>query len=167
VVIAKVPVVEPAATVAVEGTVTAALLEVRATDTPPVGAATFSVTVPVEPAPPATDVGATDTDETVGPVMARLVVAVRVPASGGVVAVIVDVAFVATAVVVTVNVADCEPAGTTTEVGTVAAAVLLDVSVTVTEPPVGTTAASLAVPVELVPPGTEVGLTVTVEMNGV
>jgi hypothetical protein len=65
VVTAKVAVVEPWATVTLAGTVAEALLLERATTAPPVGAAALSVTVPVEPAPPTTLVGAKTTEETV------------------------------------------------------------------------------------------------------
>jgi hypothetical protein len=48
----KIPVVDPAATLTVAGTVTAVLLLVRPTMTPPLAAATFSVTVQLSvPAP--------------------------------------------------------------------------------------------------------------------
>jgi hypothetical protein len=54
--------VVPAATVTVAGTVeTAVLLLVRDTTAPPAGAADVSVTVPVEPVPPATVDGFTET----------------------------------------------------------------------------------------------------------
>lgn len=63
----------------------------------------------------------------------------------------------AIAVVETVNVAVFEPAGTNTEAGTVADK-LLDVSATAM-PPVGAAEASVIVPVELIPPVTELGET--------
>lgn len=64
---AKVAVVAPAATVTVAGTVAAeGLLEVNTTGIPPVGAALPSVTVPVEGAPPGTDVGFSETAVTTG-----------------------------------------------------------------------------------------------------
>jgi len=55
----KVAVVDPAATVTLEGTVAAAvLLLLRVTTIPAAGAAAFSVTVPVDDAaPPVTEVG--------------------------------------------------------------------------------------------------------------
>jgi hypothetical protein len=60
VVAVKVAVVAPAATVTDAGTWTAAvLLEVKLTTAPPAGAGPLRVTVPVEEAPPATDVGLT------------------------------------------------------------------------------------------------------------
>ncbi len=62
-----------------------------------------------------------------------------------------------TAVVVTVNVAVVDPAATATLAGTVAAPVLLLVSVT-TAPPVGAALLKVTVPVEEVPPVTADGL---------
>jgi hypothetical protein len=54
----KVAVVAPAATVTLAGTVAAdVLLLLSVTTAPPVGAAALSFTVPVEEAPPVTDVG--------------------------------------------------------------------------------------------------------------
>ena len=62
----------------------------------------------------------------------------------------------ATGLVVTVKVAVVAPAATVTEAGTWAAAVLLLVNVT-TAPPVGADPLSVTVPVEGLPPTTEVG----------
>ena len=61
VVTANVPLVAPAATVTLAGTVADVLLLDNVTNAPPVGAAPFSVTVPVAPTPPTTLVGLTDT----------------------------------------------------------------------------------------------------------
>jgi hypothetical protein len=80
--------------------------------------------------------------------------------------VIVSDLFAVTAVVVIVNVAVLAPAGTVTVAGTVADG-SLDVSLTATEPPVATVPFRVTVPVDDVPPGTDVGLTVTALMNGV
>ena len=77
------------------------------------------------------------------------------------VAVIVTEAFVATGLVVTVNVAVVAFAATVTLAGTWAAAVLLLDSVT-TAPPDGARPFNVTVPVEEDPPTTEVGLTLTV-----
>ena len=63
VVTVNVAVALPAATVTLAGTDAEALLLDSATEMPPVGAAAFRVTVPVEGLPPATDVGLRDTDE--------------------------------------------------------------------------------------------------------
>src|SRR6266550_2797144 len=60
----NVALVAPAATVTLEGTVTAAVLLVEsATCAPPTGAAPLSVTVPVEEFPPATLVGFSASEE--------------------------------------------------------------------------------------------------------
>ena len=65
--------------------------------------------------------------------------------------------FVATALVVTVKVADVALAATVTLAGTCAAAVLLLDSVT-TAPPAGAGALNVMAPVAGLPPGTEVGV---------
>ncbi len=54
VVMVKVPLLVPAGTVTLGGTVAAALLLARETATPPVGAGAFRVTVPVDGVPPTT-----------------------------------------------------------------------------------------------------------------
>jgi hypothetical protein len=72
---------------------------------------------------------------------------------------IVDVLVVVTTTVVTVIVAVVDPAGTVTEEGTVAYALLLD-SVT-TAPAEGAGPVSVTVPVDDVPPLTEDGLSVS------
>ena len=63
VVIGKVAINAPAATVTLAGTMAAALLLVRATAHPPVGAAAVRRMVPCEAVPPVTVVGLTDTVE--------------------------------------------------------------------------------------------------------
>ena len=70
----------------------------------------------------------------------------------------------ATALVVTVKVAVVAPAATVTLAGTVAAALLLD-KLTVS-PPVGAALPKVTVPVDEVPPVTEVGFSVTDETVG-
>jgi hypothetical protein len=65
-----------------------------------------------------------------------------------------------TARVVTVNVAVELPAATATDVGTVAAEVLLLDNDTLI-PPVGATPDKVIVPVDVVPPVVEIGLTLT------
>jgi hypothetical protein len=75
------------------------------------------------------------------------------------VAVIMGETTLATAVVVTVNVADVAPWATVTEEGTVAAA-LFDDSVT-TLPPAGAGPVSVTVPVDVAPPATVAGFRAT------
>jgi hypothetical protein len=70
--------------------------------------------------------------------------------------VIVTAVVVATELVVAVKVAVVAPAGTVTVAGTWAAAVWLDVNATAA-PPVGAGPLSVTVPVEGLPPRTEVG----------
>lgn len=69
-----------------------------------------------------------------------------------------------TGVVVTVNVAEVEPAGTVTLVGVCALALLAE-SATVT-PPLGAAPFRVAVPIDEFPPRTLVGLSVTEERVG-
>jgi len=71
---------------------------------------------------------------------------------------------VATVLVLTVNVVEVLPAGTTTGDDTWAAAALVE---RVTEaPPAGAAPFSVTVPVELLPPITEVGFSVTLDSAG-
>jgi hypothetical protein len=151
VVTVNVPDVAPAATVAVVGTVAAVLPEVSGTVRPPTGAGLLMVTVPVEEAPPRTEVGASDTPVTVGAVTVR--VAVAVPA------VMVSVLFAATATVDTLNVAVVAPAATVTEAGTVA-----DGSLDEREtdwPPVAAGPLMVTVPLDDAPPTSDVGASTT------
>jgi hypothetical protein len=100
----------------VVGTVTDAPDVVNETDKPPDGATEFNVTVPVAPVPPITLVGLTTTLETEGGLIVRLAV-FETPSR---VAVILAEFTDPTENVPTENVmVDC-PAGTVTEVGTVA-----------------------------------------------
>ena len=161
VVTVNVALVAPAATVTLAGTVaTDVLLLLSVTTAPPVGAALLNVTVPVEELPPVTLVGFRLTDETAGAftVKAALCVPLYVPE-------IVTEVVVPTATVVTVNVALVAPAATVTFAGTVATDVLLLESVT-TAPPVGAALFSVTVPVEVAPPVTDAGLTLSEEIAG-
>ena len=130
------------------------LLLESATVTPPVGAATFSVTVAVtEPVPPTIEVGFTVTALTVIGLTVRVAVALEPDA-----AVMTDVLVVDVLSDVTVKVAEVCPWATTTDAGTVAADVVPLVSVTV-RPPAGAGAPIVTVPVELaIPPTTVLGL---------
>jgi len=131
------------------------LLLCKVTATPPVGAAPFSVTVPVELLPPTTDVGVLVNVDNVGAFTDNVVVRVtpNVPET-------VTEVFTATGVVLIVKVADRAPAAIVTLAGTCAADVLLLLNVTAA-PPVGAAPLSVTVPVELLPPTTEVGDRVT------
>jgi hypothetical protein len=158
VVMLKVAVVAPEATVTELGTAAALLLLERLAENPAEGAGLARVTVPVEATPPATLVGLTATVEMVGAEIAR--VAVEVPLR---VAVMVALTLVATATVVTVKVAVLEPDATVTLLGTVAEAELL---LRATDfPPEGALVEMVTVPVEVVPPLTDVGESVTDEMD--
>jgi hypothetical protein len=75
-------------------------------------------------------------------------------------AVIVTGALEETVLVVTVNVAVVAPDATVTDAGTWAAAALLEVKLT-TAPPAGAGPVNVTVPVEDVPPKTDVGLMLT------
>lgn len=95
----KVPVVAPAAIVAVVG-IADAVLDETVTVRPPVGAALLIVIEPLDETPPTTAVGLKDNAVTVGPLTVSVAVCTELPA----VAVIVTVAVVPTATVVAVNV---------------------------------------------------------------
>ena len=156
VVIVNVADVLPAATVTLVGTCAAAVLLLwNVTVAPPEGAAPLKVTVPVDVAPPTTDVGLLVIEDKVAALMLR--VAVRLTPS---VAVITVEVLPATGNVVIVKFVDVLPAGTVTEAATVAAVALLLCRDTLT-PPVGAGPVKVTVPVEEVPPVTLVGLTVT------
>jgi hypothetical protein len=154
VVTANVAVVAPAATVTEAGTFPAALLDDRVTVDPPGGAGADNVTVPVEPAAPVTVVGFRLIEI---PPTVMLSVAVGDPPLAE--AVMMLVVADATPSVVTVNVPVVAPAATVIVAGTVAAEVLLDCRLTV-RPPDGAGLLIVTVPVDFVPPGTEVGLSV-------
>lgn len=75
VVTVKVAVVAPAATVTVVGGFADGPLEAKPTVRPPVGAGPLIVTVPVEEAPPRTEVGLTDTAVAIGALTVSVAVA--------------------------------------------------------------------------------------------
>jgi len=147
----KVVVVWPAGTVTEVGKVTAELLEVNLTTTPPGPASPFSVTVPVEFRPPNTDEGETSMLVRV----AGMIVTVAASAELPILAVTDADVGIATPTVVTVNVVEFEPAGTVTVDWTVAS-VLLEARLTVS-PPIGAFVFSVTVPVAEAPPRTIVG----------
>jgi len=114
VVIVKVALVAPAATVTLAGTVAAAVLLLdKVTTAPPDGALPVSVTVPVELFPPTTEVGVRVRVESTGGFTSRVAVLLTPR-----VAVTVTEVAVVTTLVVTVNVVDVLPAGTVTLAGT-------------------------------------------------
>jgi hypothetical protein len=151
----KATVVAPAGTVALAGTTAAALLLESATVAPPAGAGPLRVRVPVDGSPSTALAGLRTSALAAGAVTVSVAVLATVP----LVAEMVTAVLAATGVVVTVNVAVVAPAAMVAEAGTDAAGLLLD-SDTVSGTDVE--ALSVRVPVELLPPSTEVGLSVTV-----
>ncbi len=161
----NVAVVAPAATVTVAGTVAAAVVaELRLTTVPPVRAALPSVTVPVEVAPPSTDVGLNDRPVTVTGVTVSVAVALAVGKDAAV-AVTVAVVDVVTALVVAVNVTLFVPAATVTVAGTVTEG-SLELRFTVIGSPAGVLPSRVTVPMDDTPATTVVGLNARVLANG-
>src|SRR3954453_14427282 len=152
----------PLTTVSLGTCTTAGLLEDSKTFAPFV--TPVKVTVPVAAPPPTTLVGATDTAVSDGPAgVAWLTTSVAVRGTLAIAAVMVTNVSGAAALVVIVNVAELEPAGTTTLAGTAATDGAPLNSSTV----VGTTSAKsvVTVPVELAPSRTLSGLTDSDEMK--
>jgi hypothetical protein len=150
----------PAGTVALAGTVAAAMLLLeRVTRTPPVGAGPLRVTVPVEEFPPITLEGLRETeDKTTAGVTVKVAVLV-VPA--GYAPEIVTCVELATALVETENVALLTPGGIVTlGTATWATPALLLERFTVA-PPVGAGPLRVTVPVEELPPVTDTGFSDT------
>jgi hypothetical protein len=155
-VIVNVAAVAPAATVTLLGTVAAdVLLLVSVTFAPPDGAGPFSVTVPVDKLPAAAVTGLSATELGTRAITVRTAVAVVLLYVHEIVA----LALLVTALLVTVNVAVVALAATVTLAGTVAAAVSLLLSAT-TVPPLGAGPLIVTVPVDVLPPVTEVGLSI-------
>ena len=153
VVILKVAEVAPAATLTVAGTLAELRLLDRLILNPPAGAGPLMVTVPVEPTPPITDVGLTDTAVSTGALMLSGVER-DVPFKD---ALMFATEFAATPTVVMVNVPEVAPPAMKMLAGTVAAAWSL-AKATVT-PPTGAEPDRVNVPVDELPPTTVVGLT--------
>jgi hypothetical protein len=157
----KVPLVAPAGTVTLGGTVaTAVLLLASVISAPPVGAGPANVIVPVELLPPKTLLGLSAREDSSGVTVSF---AVWLPPLY--VAVIVTAVLVATPVVLIVNVPVVAPAAIVTLAGTVAAALLL--ASVIAAPPVGAGPARVIVPVELLPPKTLLGLSAREDSSGV
>jgi len=128
--IVNVAALTPEATVTLEGTVaTEGLLLLSDTEIPPLGAAPVSFTVPVEPAPPTTVLGASDSELNAGAVTVSVADLIE-PLLAVIVAGLAD----ATGIVETLNVAFVAPAGTVTLEGTAAAEELLEERDTTTPP---------------------------------
>lgn len=152
--------VDPAGTVTVPGTVTVLRLELSVNVRPPVGAGLGRVMVPVLVLPPMTSNGAIVSAKVAGASTVRVVETVP-PLR---VALMFAVVVVVTAEVDTRKVAEVAPAATVTLAGT-AAEVLEDARLT-DVPPVGAMPVSEIVPLEEVPPNTEVGFTLIAARPG-
>jgi len=150
----------PARIVIDPGTVAEVLDDVKVTIAPPVPAGPESVTVPVDVLPPVTVEGLSVILCSVAGVIVRVVVT-GVPVR---VAEMVAEVLAFTDKVVMLKFAEVFPAGTVTVDGGVAFA-LLDANFT-TIPAVGAAPLSVTVPVEGVPPVTEVGETATLTKAG-
>jgi hypothetical protein len=150
---------------ALAGTVTdagtlAPVVLLRVTTNPPAGAGPSRMTVPVAPVPPVTAVGLTATALTLGMVTINVAVCVAPPLA----AVIVTVVLVVTVDVLIVKVAVLCPASTVTDAGTGATLGALLVKVTVVLLTAGPS--RVTVPVDGLPPASEVGLVETAESTG-
>lgn len=153
VVTVNVAVVAPAATLTEAGVFATELEEASETTRPDGPAALPSVTVPVtDEVPPTTVVGETDIDVSTAGVMRSEGLNVALPRDAEITAVV----FVETAEVVIVNVPVVAPPATVTLAG-VTALVELELKAIV-RPPVGAAVFSDTVPVDELPPTTELGL---------
>jgi len=141
----------PAGTDTEPGTLAEGLLETKLIVAPPLGAFLASETVPVAPFPPTTEVGETVNPESNGVKTVSVAVCVELPK----VAVMVAVAVEVTEEVVTVNVPVVLPAGTVTVPGTTALE-LFEPKPTETPAP-GAGPFKVTVPVEVIPPVTDLG----------
>lgn len=149
----NVALVNPAATVTLDGTVaTEVLLLESAITAPPAGAGPLSVTVPVEELPPARLDALNVADARTGGMTVIELVCVA-PLRTAEITVVVAVA---TGLVLIVNVVLVAPSGIVTVAGTLTAGLLLDKDTTA--PPVGAAAFIATVPVGEFPPVTLVAL---------
>ena len=143
-------------TLLVSGLATNGLLLVNWTVIPSLGARPVSVIVPMEVFPAAMLVASRTTELGAGGFTVKVAVFVVPPP----VAIMLTGVELETGLVVTVKVAVVLPPATVTLSGTVAASVILLYRDT-TAPPLGAALLSFTVPVELLPPSTLAGLTVT------
>src|SRR5262249_30243636 len=158
----NVAVVAPAATTTESGTVATAVFPlVSDTLAPPVGAAPFRVTVPVDGVPPETLAGVSGSDDST----AALTLSVAVFGTELSVAGMAGGVLGARGRLVRVTRGGGAPAGTVTVPGTVAAAVFELPSCT-EAPPVGALPFRVTVAAEVAPPSTVVGLSASVEGDG-
>jgi len=163
VVIEKLALVVPAATVTLAGTVATVVFELeRLTSSPPAGAALVSVAVPVAELPPVTVAELRVIELRLAGGGTGLTVSTAVRVTPPKVDEIDSAVEAVTDVVVMVKVALVVPAATVTLAGTVATAVFALLRPT-TAPPVGAAAVSVTVPCDELPPTTEVGLTLSVD----
>ena len=170
VVMLKVALSAPAATVTVDGVVAAdvSLLESETT-APPEGAAAVKVTVPVEELPPVTVAGLTETAESEGPEEAAgFIVSTALYEEDPMAARMFAAAMELTGPVVIVKLALTEPAGIVTLGGTeteglpTAALAVIET----TAPSAGAGAPSVTVPVDGLPPTTVLGFSCNDEITG-
>ena len=158
VVMPKLALVAPAVTVTLAGTLATVLLLDSVTTTPLAGAAEVNVTVPVLGAPPTTLVGLRITVDNAGVAEVAVTVNAAVRVTPPKLAEIDRVVEAATVLVVIVKVALVAPGETVTLAGTVAAAVLALLRLTMA-PLAGAAALSVTVPCDVLPPTTDVGVT--------
>jgi hypothetical protein len=154
-----------AGTTTLAGTVAAAVLLLDSvTVAPPDGAVPLKVTVAIEfETPPVTVVGLSARFDSVGGFTVSVALAVPPPVS---VAEMWEVDNEATGALVTVNVAELLPAGTVTEVPDRVATAVLSLATLTTTPSVGAVAFRITVAVEVLPPITLGGSSVTAEICG-
>lgn len=156
----KVVDVAPEGTVTLDGRVALEVLDDRLTATPLGPAGPFRVTVPVEEAPPVTEVGDKLRPVSVGVLIVSVALSVDDATVAEIDAEVVD----DTPIVVIVNVADVAPEATVTLPGTVADE---DPETNVTVVPFGAAGLlNVTVPVEEEPPVTEVGESVSEDTVG-
>jgi hypothetical protein len=158
VVTVKVALVVPAATVSDDGTVTAAVLLVRATTSPALGAGPDSETVPVAVFPPRTEDDESETAESAAGETVRVAVFVVPPKVADNVVVVVA----AISPVVNVAFALVAPAATVKVAGT-GARVRFELERLTDTPPLGAVALRFTVSVTVLPLTTELGLSETPE----